>query len=158
MRLGSIQTLRLMRDFPRFAQSALLAVILGGCAPSVTVDTAPPSSHLLGTWAEIITTSPANPIDGRQMIERSANGTFRLVFVKTYPAQPACVGRWSVSGATYVMSFSSVTCFSAGASKPAIGVELKLELTESSTRRLRFNVPDGVPLAAWQAKLEGGIE
>lgn len=147
-----------MRDFPKVVSAAVLAVVLGGCAPPVAVETTVPSLHLLGAWAEIITTSPANQIDGRQMIERFANGTFKLVFVKTYPAQPPCTGRWSVSGSTYRMRFTSVTCFSSNASKPALGAELKFELTESSASRLRFNVPDGIPLAAWQAKLEGGIE
>jgi hypothetical protein len=56
------------------------------------------------------------------------------------------------------MTFTSVACFSSSASKPVLGNELELELVESSSSRLRFKVPAGAPLAAWQAKLEGGIE
>jgi hypothetical protein len=136
---------------------ALNAVALGACtAPEPIKRQA--ESPLLGTWAEIVTAAPANSLDGRQVIERTADGKFKLVFVRTHPAQPPCSGTWSHSGTAYRMTFASVACFSSSASKPALGDAVELKLLESSSSRLRFKVPAGVPFAAWQAKLEGGIE
>ncbi len=132
------------------------AVVLGACAPRTVQPLM--ASPLLGTWVEIITAGSANSTDGRQVIERSVDGTFKLVFLKTHPAQLPCTGTWSTSGSRYSMTFTSVSCFSPGAFKPAVGIALALDLVESSESRLRFNVPDGLPLAPWQAKLEGGIE
>ena len=112
---------------------------------------------LLGTWAEVVTSQPANPVDGRQVIERFADGRFTLVFVRTHLSKPPCTGRWGLSGVSYRMTFESVSCFSESNAKPAIGQELVFELLSAEPTRLRFLVPTGVPLAPWQARLEGGI-
>jgi len=139
------------------ATGAACTFALSACAPTASIQREPQSA-LLGTWAEIVTTSPANPTDGRQVIERFANGTFKLVFVKTHPAQPPCTGTWAVSGSAYRLAFTSASCFSSSSSKPEVGAELRMQLVESSPSRLRFYVPNGSPLAPWQAKLEGGIQ
>jgi hypothetical protein len=63
-----------------------LIAIFGGCASPIGNESAA-RPLLLGTWAEIVSSSPANPTDGRQIIERLGNGTFKMIFVKTYPAK-----------------------------------------------------------------------
>jgi hypothetical protein len=136
---------------------ALNAAALGACTSTEPIQNQV-ASPLLGTWAEIVTESPANSSDGRQVIERTADGKFKLVFVRTHPNQPPCTGTWSHMGNAYRMAFTSVSCFGSSTTKPAIGREVELELVESSSSRLRFKVPQGTQLAAWQARLEGGIE
>ena len=158
----SAQTLGLMSHtsrtrLPQVATLVAGALTLVACAPTASIK-AEAHSPLLGTWAEIITAAPANPIDGRQVIERFSNGTFKLVYVRTHPAQPPCTGTWATTGSTYRAAFTSVACFSAATAKPAVGAQYQFEILESSASRLTFNVPSGVALASWQAKLEGGIE
>lgn len=143
---------------PHRAFTAVLsALALGACTSTEPIESQF-QSPVLGTWAEIVTTGPANASDGRQVIEPTSAGKFNLVFVRTHPAQAPCMGTWSQSGSAYRMTFTSVACFGDGASKPALARELEFELLETSSTRLRFKVTSGVPLAAWQAKLEGGIE
>ena len=137
---------------------ALNATALGACTSTEPPIKSQPPSPLLGTWAEIVTTEPANSSDGRQMIERTTDGKFKLVFVRTHPRQPPCTGTWSHSGTAYRMVFTSVACFGSNASKPIVGSAIELDLVESSPSRLRFKVPAGAPFATWQARLEGGIE
>ena len=140
---------------PVVACSVLLGAFAGCSSPPSPLPEA--SRALLGTWAEVVTSQPANPVDGRQVIERFAEGRFTLVFVRTHLSRPSCTGRWGLSGVSYRMTFESVSCFSESAAKPAIGQELAFELISAEPPRLRFLVPAGVPLAPWQARLEGGI-
>jgi hypothetical protein len=138
---------------------ACLVLMLGVLAACSAPGLAPGASPtLLGTWAEIVTSQPANAVDGRQVVERLSDGSFKIVFVKTHPSQPPCTGRWSLSGTSYQVIFESVSCFSNGTPKPDIGKELTLELLSAEPSRLKFVVPAGAPLASWQARLEGGIE
>jgi hypothetical protein len=116
------------------------------------------SPALLGAWAEIVTSQPANSVDGRQIVERSSDGRFKLVFVRTRSSKPPCTGHWSSSGTSYRMIFESVSCFSDDTPKPTIGKELAFDILSAEPTRLKFAVPAGVPLAPWQARLEGGIE
>jgi hypothetical protein len=139
------------------APPVLILATLAACssAPGPTPGASP---ALLGTWVEIVNPRPANPVDGRQVIERFSDGRFKLVFVRTHPSKSPCTGHWSLSGTSYRMTFESVSCFSDGTAKPAVGQELTFELLSAEPSRLKFLAPAGVPLAPWQARLEGGIE
>jgi len=160
----SCQTLGLMTysvDLSRVVLFALslVSAMLGACTQAAsTMNT--PSTAFVGTWAEIVASGPANPTDGRQVIERFVDGQFKLVFVKTHASRPACTGRWSVSesGSVYRMTFASTGCFSQDAEKPPKDTELQFEVLSAEPARLKFKVPSGSPLALWQARLEGGIE
>jgi len=133
--------------------------MLAAC--SQTGNTPPgPSGALVGTWAEIVASKPANPTDGRQVIERFIDGRFKLVFVKTHASHAPCTGRWSVneSGSVYLMTFLSTDCFSQGAEAPSKGAEIQFEILSVEPARLRFKGPLRSPLAPWQERIEGGIE
>lgn len=142
---------------PRVALTTAVAASLSACTTTPSTQSQA-QFPLLGTWAEIVTVGAANPEDGRQVIERFPNGTFKLVFVRTHPAQLFCEGTWKISGSTVLMAFTSIECFSAKASKPVVRTQYQLDILEASATRLKFKIPEGLPLAFWQAKLEGGIE
>jgi len=135
---------------------SLALAVLGGCAskpkeaPSVYV----------GTWVEIVSSQPANPVDGRQAIERFWDGRFKLVFFKSYASRQPCTGQWSVNEAEhlYRLTFATVACFGDISNKPTIGEELTFEILSAEPNRLRFKTAGSSLLVLWQARLEGGIE
>jgi hypothetical protein len=145
----------------RFALSALYlaSAMLAACSQTGNTPRGP-SGALVGTWAEIVASQPANPTDGRQVIARFIDGRFKLVFVKTHASHAPCTGRWSVneSGSIYRVTFLSIDCFSQNTEAPAKGAEIRFEILSAEPARLRFKVPLGSPLAPWQARIEGGIE
>jgi hypothetical protein len=130
--------------------------VLGGCASIPTEVRSP----YVGTWVEIISSQPANLVDGRQAIERFNDGRFKLVFLKSYTSRPPCTGQWSLNEADrlYRLTFTSVSCFGEVTNKPVIGEELKFEVLSVEPTRLRFKTLVGSPIASWQARLEGGID
>ena len=134
----------------------LTLAVLGGCAGKPQEA----ASGYVGAWAEIVSSQPANPVDGRQAIERFGDGRFKLVFFKSYASRPPCTGQWSVNEAEhrYRITFASVACFGDISNKPTIGEELTFEILSVEPNRLRFKTAGSSLLALWQARLEGGIE
>jgi hypothetical protein len=135
---------------------SLTLAVLGGCAGKPKEV---PSAYV-GTWAEIVSSQPANLVDGRQAIERFGDGQFKLVFFKSYASRQPCTGQWSVNEAEhlYRLTFASVACFGDVNNKPAVGEELTFEILSVEPNRLRLKATAGSLLALWQARLEGGIE
>lgn len=142
-------------------KSATLLIIsaLVGCAGD-DVAAKEEEAALVGTWVEIVTTQPANLVDGRQVIERFQDGRFKLIFVNTFENRKPCTGQWSVSqfGRVYKMTFDTIECFSDSIKKPQQNTEFQFELVATELNRLKFKIPAGSPIAPWQARLEGGIE
>jgi len=135
---------------------SLTLAVLGGCA-SKPKEVA---SVYVGAWAEIVSSQPANPVDGRQAIERFGDGRFKLVFYKSYASRQPCTGQWSVNEAEhlYRLRFATIACFGDISNKPSIGEELTFEILSVESNRLRFKAAGSSLLALWQARLEGGIE